>query len=269
MSRFLGSTIDIHAGGVDLKFPHHENEEAQSCAFFDCQQWVNYWLHSGQLLLKDTKMSKSLKNTISIAELLKTTDANTFRMACLLSNYRNNMEFSNEFILGANVVLKSYKFFLNTCNLYIKGDIKAKIDEYILTDALATCTGTINDALKDDFDTATCIKALNGLINQTNRMLSDKDESRSARSGVSSIIAITNYIIELLEMFGVTLESPAIKTSQDEMINLLVNFRRDVRNSALLKKDKDLLKLCDSVRDVLRECNIHINDHGKVSTWSS
>lgn len=90
----LGSNIDIHSGGIDLAFPHHENEEAQSCCYHETNQWINYWLHTGHLHLEgDTKMSKSLQNTISIPSLLKTQTANQFRMLCLLSDYRKSNSF--------------------------------------------------------------------------------------------------------------------------------------------------------------------------------
>nr|CAD7452792.1 unnamed protein product [Timema tahoe] len=89
-SAMFGRTMDLHSGGVDLLFPHHENEEAQSCVHHGVSQWVNYWLHSGHLHLKgDTKMSKSLKNTISIRDFLTKFTANEFRVFCLLSRYRN------------------------------------------------------------------------------------------------------------------------------------------------------------------------------------
>nr|CAD7426019.1 unnamed protein product [Timema monikensis] len=89
-SAMFGRTMDLHSGGVDLLFPHHENEEAQSCVHHGVSQWVNYWLHSGHLHLKgNTKMSKSLKNTISIRDFLTKFTANEFRVFCLLSRYRN------------------------------------------------------------------------------------------------------------------------------------------------------------------------------------
>ena len=83
--------MDIHSGGIDLAFPHHENEEAQSCSYHEVKQWVNYWLHCGHLFLENVKMSKSLKNTISIREFLKKHTANQLRMLCLLSNYKTGI----------------------------------------------------------------------------------------------------------------------------------------------------------------------------------
>lgn len=93
ISAVFGNSVDIHSGGIDLVFPHHENEEAQSCCYHNVDQWVSYWLHCGHLYLKgDVKMSKSLKNTISIQNYLENYSANHLRMLCLLSHYRNGMQ---------------------------------------------------------------------------------------------------------------------------------------------------------------------------------
>ncbi|CAB0009297.1 unnamed protein product [Nesidiocoris tenuis] len=89
-SKYFGDSVDFHSGGIDLLFPHHENEEAQSCAHHGCQQWVNYWLHSGHLHLSgDVKMSKSLKNTVSVWDFLDEYTPNHLRTLCMLVPYRN------------------------------------------------------------------------------------------------------------------------------------------------------------------------------------
>lgn len=86
----FGDEIDFHSGGKDLIFPHHHNELVQCCAYFNTPSWSSFWLHSGHLHLKnDVKMSKSLFNTISIREFLKSYNSNQFRLFCLLSPYRN------------------------------------------------------------------------------------------------------------------------------------------------------------------------------------
>jgi len=86
----FGKDLDFHSGGKDLVFPHHHNELTQCCAYYSKNQWSSFWLHSGHLHLKnDVKMSKSLSNTISIREFLKSYNSNQFRYFCLLSPYRN------------------------------------------------------------------------------------------------------------------------------------------------------------------------------------
>ncbi|XP_011310849.1 cysteine--tRNA ligase, mitochondrial, partial [Fopius arisanus] len=107
----LGDNIDIHSGGIDLSFPHHENEEAQSCCYHQTSQWVNYWLHSGLLHLEDNKMSKSLQNTITIKELLENFTANQFRLLCLCTHYRSNIDFSHEAMEKAVALMKKFEYF--------------------------------------------------------------------------------------------------------------------------------------------------------------
>jgi cysteinyl-tRNA synthetase len=85
----FGRDLDFHSGGKDLMFPHHENEMIQCCAYHGIENWSSFWLHTGHLHLKgDVKMSKSLKNTISIKDILKSYKSDEFRMFCLLSHYR-------------------------------------------------------------------------------------------------------------------------------------------------------------------------------------
>lgn len=109
-SHYFGSSVGIHSGGIDLLFPHHENEEAQCCAYHNVDDWVKHWIHTGSYLIAyftllynnkilcfsghlhvgdNIKMSKSLMNTISVKELLNSYTANQFRTLCLLSNFKN------------------------------------------------------------------------------------------------------------------------------------------------------------------------------------
>lgn len=92
-SEILGSNMDVHAGGIDLAFPHHDNELAQSEAYHDCRQWVNYFLHSGHLHIEGLKMSKSLKNFITIQEALQKHSARQLRLAFLLQPWHARMDY--------------------------------------------------------------------------------------------------------------------------------------------------------------------------------
>lgn len=92
-SAVLGDNMDIHSGGIDLAFPHHDNELAQAEAYYDCHQWVNYFLHAGHLHVEGQKMSKSLKNFITIQEALKTYSARQLRIFFLLHQWNAKMDF--------------------------------------------------------------------------------------------------------------------------------------------------------------------------------
>src|SRR5208282_3056317 len=95
-SMAFGANMDIHSGGIDLAFPHHDNELAQSEAYHDCQQWVNYFLHTGHLSIEGQKMSKSLKNFITIRDALKKYSARQLRLAFLTTAWDGPMDFKDD-----------------------------------------------------------------------------------------------------------------------------------------------------------------------------
>lgn len=157
MSRkYLGKTIDIHAGGADLIFPHHENEIAQSECANGCK-FVNYWLHNGFVTINKEKMSKSLGNFLTIDDLLKKYDANTIRFFILTNHYRMPVEFSDEALSSAAAGVKRM---LNAK--------RAKIDENFditKTDAYKEFT----EAMDDDLNTSKALAVLFDLANKANK----------------------------------------------------------------------------------------------------
>lgn len=265
VSKLFGSQLDFHAGGIDLQFPHHENEEAQSCAFHNTRQWANYWIHTGHLHVKDdVKMSKSLKNTISIPNLLEKHSADVFRMACLTSNYRYSMEYSDDMMKTAEEVLNKFKFFLKDAAIYVNnnapgsGDYKDKIIEDLQRIEEANM-----EALKSDFDTATCVNNLLTLVSNANRIIKlNKTDYYPV-----PIVLIADYISSILTKFGLTLHDSRDSILSDAVLDTLVEFRHTVRLNALERKDKEILQACDIVRDKMKKMNIQINDSKQVSTW--
>lgn len=266
VSKLFGSQLDFHAGGIDLQFPHHENEEAQSCAFHNIRQWANYWIHIGHLHAKgDSKMSKSLKNTISIPNLLETYSADTFRMACLMSNYRYPMEYNDKLMKTAEEVLNKFKFFLKDASVYVNnnatqnGDYKDKI-----LDNLQKVEESNLEALKSDFDTATCINTLLQLISNTNKII----KADTSEYYPVPIILIADYIINVLNKFGIKLQDTSEQNVSNSLIDTLVEFRHAVRQNALSKKDKELLSACDIARDKMKSMKVQINDVNKsAASW--
>lgn len=265
VSKLFGSQLDFHAGGVDLQFPHHENEEAQSCAFHNTKQWANYWIHVGHLHVKgDTKMSKSLKNTISISSLLEKYSADTFRMACLMSHYRYPMEYSTEFMDTAEIVLSKFKHFFKDAHVYVNDSTKnngAYCDT--LLNEMQKIEETVIDALKDDFDTSSCINNLMTLITKANKII----KSDSSEYFPVPVMLISELIYQTLTKFGLSLQEITKQDLSSSLIDTLVEFRHSVRLNALSNKEKFLLQECDIVRDKLKSRKIQINDSGKVSSW--
>ncbi|CAN0429998.1 unnamed protein product, partial [Laminaria digitata] len=106
-------TMDIHAGGFDLKFPHHDNEIAQAEAKYDCGQWVNYFLHTGHLHIKGFKMSKSLKNFITIKQALEEHSSRQIRLLFLLHKYNTPMDYGDDAMAGALGAEKTFSEFFH------------------------------------------------------------------------------------------------------------------------------------------------------------
>ncbi|XP_059057410.1 cysteine--tRNA ligase, mitochondrial [Achroia grisella] len=267
VSKVFGSQLDFHAGGIDLQFPHHENEEAQSCAFHNTGQWANYWIHIGHLHVKgDAKMSKSLKNTISIPTILESFSADTFRMACLISNYRYPMEYDTQLMKTAEDVLNKFKFFLKDAYIYVNNNSANTADyEYNLLEKLQKVEEANIEALKTDFDTATCINSLQSLVSSAYRIL----KSDTGDYYPIPILLTVEYIKSVLTRFGLTLEESAESVISNSLIDTLVEFRHTVRLNALTRKDIELLNACDSVRDKLKSQKVQVNDTNKGSSWVS
>ncbi|KAK1132805.1 hypothetical protein K0M31_014177 [Melipona bicolor] len=271
-STIFGNSVDVHSGGIDLIFPHHENEEAQSCCYHEVEQWVNYWIHCGYLSLQDVKMSKSLENTISIREFLEKYTANQFRTLCLLSNYKYELKFSNDVMNNAVVVLHKIENFISDCRNYIIGNWDTgKVDEVTLLRCLEETRNSVNIALANDFQTAQAMKSLMNLIDVGNKMLHDsQDSTKTCGTCIPAVAAVLNYVTTMLSKFGISNRSEANDHKINNVIQCLMKFRQTVRNKVLEQnvKDKTLLTACDKVRSELTACGIIVKDHKTETIWS-
>ncbi len=247
MSRkYLGKTIDIHAGGADLIFPHHENEIAQSECANGCK-FVNYWLHNGFVTINKEKMSKSLGNFLTIDELLKKYDSNTIRFFILTNHYRMPVEFSDEALSSAQAGVKRM---LNAKRTKINEDLDiTKTDEY----------KSFVDAMDDDLNTSKALAVLFELTNKANK--DDKD-------------AFT-ILCKLASVLGFTFEKPTL--TEDELKNAvkhvsdklgkdfnsmeeLIAYRKEARDA----KNWDI---ADKIRVALDEVNIVLKDSKEGTSW--
>ncbi|MCH8865033.1 MAG: cysteine--tRNA ligase, partial [Chloroflexi bacterium] len=157
--RYLGETIDIHGGGQDLVFPHHENEIAQSESFTGLKPFVRYWLHNGMVQFGGEKMSKSLGNLITIKEALEKYRADTIRIFVLMSHYRSPLTYSEEIIEAAE---KGADRLRQTANNAARGH---KTDKIIDAESYR---GRFIEAMDDDFNTAQALAALFDLAREIN-----------------------------------------------------------------------------------------------------
>ncbi|NWV79515.1 SYCM protein, partial [Dasyornis broadbenti] len=261
-SAVFGKQLDIHTGGIDLAFPHHENEIAQCEVYHQCEQWGNYFLHSGHLHVKGSqeKMSKSLKNYITIKDFLKTCSSDQFRMFCLRSRYSSGywhtwlfsslsgdevpcvhlIEFSEESLDDAKNLLQAISSFIRDANAYIKGQLVCDlVREDILWERLANTKVTVKAAFADDFDTSRAVAAIMDLIHHGNRQL--KAVTKDTGSPRSSVVygSIISYIEGFFNALGMSFGERQVAVGGDKsavlssVIEELVRFRTKVRHYAL------------------------------------
>lgn len=272
-SLVFGSCIDFHAGGRDLCFPHHENEEAQSCVYHGVDNWVNNWIHTGHLHLKgqSEKMSKSLKNTVTIQELLINHSSDQFRVACLLSHYRSSIEFGPDLLTAAEKILKKVQSFRDDCKTYIQGLKGSVYNEQDLLKTFEACQKEVDGALRDDFNTSRSLGFIMELMSNVSKIINNMpSESRETTGGQRATIqAVVNYVDRTFETFGVG----ANKVNEtgvevENLVNSIVRVRNEIRLKAKQESNKGLFEVCDAMRDAFRENSIDIKDHGNVSSWN-
>ncbi|KAM6893955.1 cysteine--tRNA ligase, mitochondrial [Xenentodon cancila] len=289
-SGVFGSQLDIHSGGVDLAFPHHENEIAQSEAYHQCSQWGNYFLHSGHLHLKGSaeKMSKSLKNYITIKDFLQSHSANEFRMFCLLTKYRSAIDYSDSSMSEARTSLETIRTFTGAAQAYMKGQLQCSpVQEHSLWERLAETKSSVLKALADDFDTPRAVGALMNLVYHGNCQLQPVSVSDGAVRSPAVFGALVTYIREILDVLGVDLlqtkEAGALSSAEglEAVVEQLTRFRSEVRAFALTRQEEPgspkkpgpcpdrapLLKACDTLRNDLAPLGVLIKDRGASSTW--
>ncbi|KAF2220700.1 tRNA synthetases class I (C) catalytic domain-containing protein [Elsinoe ampelina] len=204
-SDILGKQLDIHSGGIDLAFPHHDNELAQSEAYM-CksnnpgQQWVNYFIHMGHLSIQGAKMSKSLKNFTTVREALAKGDwtPRSLRIAFLLGNWRDGLEITPEVIsAGSAWEEKLTNFFLKARDLErnptTQANDSAATSDETTRQALATAKSKLHNALCDSFDTPTVMRTISDLVTAYN---SEKTVSDSVT------VEIAKWLTEIINVFG-------------------------------------------------------------------
>ncbi|XP_058999842.1 probable cysteine--tRNA ligase, mitochondrial isoform X4 [Mustela lutreola] len=288
-SLLFGSQLDIHSGGVDLAFPHHENEIAQCEAFHRCRQWGNYFLHSGHLHVKgrEEKMSKSLRNYITIKDFLKTFSPDVFRLFCMRSSYRSAIDYSDGTMLEAKHLLLGAAAFVGDARAYMKGQLVCgPVRDDVLWERLRHTKEAVKAALADDFDTPAAVDAVMELVHHGNRQLKAHAQEPSGPRSPAVFGSIVSYVEQFFETVGISLadrQSVAGDSSRatlHSVVDELVRFRLRVRQFALatgaatrearqqqLLDRQPLLEACDTLRRDLVAHGISIKDRSSTSTW--
>ena len=290
----LGSSIkgkgslDVHAGGVDLKFPHHENEIAQSEAFSGSHQWVNYWLHTGHLNIKGFKMSKSLKNFITIRQALEKHSARQIRLCFLLHKYNAPMDYGdNTMTESVNIEKILVEYFHNVKAVLRRlgnaGSQYIGPREKDLLNALTEAKKSVYNALMDDFDTPVATNCLVALIRDSNRYVES-----AGSTPLSSVVlgSVARYVTSALKTFGLVPAAVDIgfpvgadglaeggsssssagvdkEATLTPYLDVLTKFREQVRVAAISGDTKEVLMAADELRDsVLPELGVRMEDKG-------
>jgi cysteinyl-tRNA synthetase len=265
MSRkYLGETIDIHGGGADLIFPHHENEIAQSESFTGKKPFVRYWLHNGLLQLGGEKMSKSVGNLITIKDFLSKNSADALRIFVLGSNYRSPLTFSTEVIdgaeKGAQRLAQALSATAGTKLVAFDGD--AYRNRFV-------------EAMDDDFNTPRALATLFDLARDLNRIEADRGDASVAKK----------LLRELANVFGLKLEAAKTAADDGKIAATVAEIYQELGKPAAdwggdaakamtdvialraeLRKAKDFAK-ADILRKKLENIGVSLKDTPADTTW--
>lgn len=262
----LGNTFDIHGGGRDLVFPHHENEIAQSESC-NCEKYVNYWIHCGLMSINNQKMSKSLGNHISIKDFLKQFPAEVLRLSYLNQRYSSDVDFTDDlFKLNRSRLLYYYETLSlikeAAQNAEEKGQIHKEFD-------LESMLKTFNKAMGDDFNFGKVISEINLLMKKARQILSGKKNALLANSAKNFL----SFLEQVSPVLGILDKDPAsfIKDLTMQMLPE-TGLTIDEIESKISDRDKARAdkswSLSDEIRDELLAKGIIIKDGESGTTWA-
>ena len=267
-SKYLGDTIDIHGGGRDLIFPHHENEIAQSEAASG-KKFVNYWMHTGFLTINGEKMSKSLNNFVTAGDVISKYEPNTIRWYLLTRHYRSPIDFSFEALDEAKKHMERITNTLEFARVAIERsagtdrNIEAEVDRW---------KSEFFSAMENDFNTANALVALNEIIKIINKSLNDKNvHGESLRYALNELLTLLGilgisialkrddeYIEKLKPIcseYGVNIES-GLYGAVESLLAIRENARKEKRYAD-----------SDKIRKALADAKIIVEDIGSSSLW--
>ncbi len=247
----LGEQIDIHGGGNDLIFPHHENEIAQSESFTG-KQFARYWIHNGMLQLSGEKMSKSVGNLVTIEEFLSRHPAEALRMMVLNSGYRNPLSYSEEILDQAEKALERLRSALKPALPGAASLAPARVAD-LAQQVQKTKDGFIA-AMDNDFNSSGALAEMFELVRFINQCRADGATDEQLKDAQS-------VLKELAGVLGLNLETTKVVDQKaDEIINLLIDIRRELRANKLWA-------LSDTIRDRLAALGVILEDSKDGTSW--
>jgi len=252
---YLGEQIDIHGGGNDLIFPHHENEIAQTESLTG-KPFARYWVHNGMLQLSGEKMSKSLGNLVTIEEFLGKHEGDVLRLLVLNSNYRNPLTYNEEVVLQTSKALERLRTALKPSPAGTAAPGPAAEEALcILEEQMRATKQGFIESMDDDFNTAGALGHLFELVRTIN-------QARDAGVNAEQLGRSQSLLKELAGMLGLQLDrsSPRGKMEIAPFVDLLLEVRKELRR-------QKLWQFSDSIRDRLSELGIVLEDHKDGTNW--
>ena len=250
VKKYLGDTIDIHAGGQDLAFPHHENEIAQSEALTG-KTFANYWMHNGYINIDNEKMSKSLGNFVLVHDIIQKHDPQVLRFFMLSVHYRHPINYSEELLENAAAAIGRLKTSYQNLKhrLPASDGLTDNNDEWM--EKIKGLHGQFIEEMDDDFNTANAISVLFELSKQANYYLIEKNTDKAV------IQAFLEEFEALFSVLGLSIEEEGLL---DEEIEQLIQQRKQAR------KERNF-SLSDEIRDKLKSMNIILEDTPQGTRW--
>ena len=254
--RYLGKTLDIHCGGQDLTFPHHENEIAQSEAANGCE-FVRYWVHNGFISIDNRKMSKSLGNFFTVREAAEAYGYSTIRMFMLMSHYRSPLNYSGEILLQAKAALERLKTALENLEFLARNAAEGPMtpEQQAFADGLGRYRERFVEAMDDDFNTADAISVIFELVREANAVTAaDRQPTRAVAK------AALDMLKELEGVLGLVYGDEGGDDELAAQVEALIEAR------AQAKKEKNYAE-ADRIRDQLKDMGIAIMDTKQGVQW--
>jgi cysteinyl-tRNA synthetase len=276
--KLLGKTLDIHGGGLDLQFPHHENELAQSESYTG-QTFSRYWLHNGLLKMGQTKMAGSIGNVVNIVDLLQKHSAETVRFLLLITHYRSPIEYSEDRLAEVRRSLDGfYRFFeryqrIRGRSFYEltapakQAPFHAGSPTSEFMNEVARLRATFLDNLSDDFNTGGAIGALYELLTALNRFADARQLEGTGRTEAAVVefergVVVLRELSQILGLFHQPQESGG--GASDELVNSLMQLLIDLRAEA--RKTKNYA-MADQIRQRLGQLGITLEDRAGGTGW--
>ncbi len=256
--KYLGETLDIHGGGKDLRFPHHENEIAQSESLTG-KQFARFWMHNGLVKVNGQKMSKSLGNGITLEDLLKEYNPDVIKITMLLNNYKSDLNVVDGlFTSSENQIYNFYKLINSVEKLQVKEKVDKKSEEY------KEVTDNFREAMDNDFNTSSAISYLFNYVSVINKAILDNNIQKAVNyiGGIKDNYEVLGLFQQDSKRVIDDIRNKYLSKNnitEDEIIDL-------IEKRTQYKSEKNYAE-ADKIRDYLKEKGIIVNDRAKEIEW--